>query len=93
MNLKPLSDHIIVRPLAKKEKSTIVLPDTKDEKPETGEVLAVGPGRILDNGTRLKMDVKVGDKIIFKKYAPDEITIEDEDCLVLSESSVVAIVG
>lgn len=95
MNLKPLSDHLIVKPIQEdqKTKSGIVLPDTVDkEKPEQGEVIAVGPGRILDNGNRLEMSVKVGNKVLFKKYSPDEIKIDEEDYLVLSESEVLAIV-
>ncbi len=95
MNLKPLSDHMIVKPVSedKTTKSGIVLPDTVDkEKPEQGEVVAVGPGRALDNGSRLEMAVKVGQKILFKKYSPDEIKVEGEDYLVLSENEVIAIV-
>ncbi|NCP17368.1 co-chaperone GroES [Candidatus Kuenenbacteria bacterium CG_4_9_14_3_um_filter_39_14] len=95
MNLKPLSDHLIVKPIIedKTTKSGIVLPDTVDkEKPETGEVVAVGPGRVLDNGNRLAMSVKVGQKVLFKKYSPDEFKVDDEDYLVLSESDVIAII-
>lgn len=95
MNLKPISDHIIVKPIQEDitTKSGIVLPDTVDkEKPETGEVMAVGPGRVLDNGQRLEMSVKPGQKVLFKKYSPDEFKIEGEEYLVLSESDVIAIV-
>ena len=94
MNLKPLSDHLIVKPVQgdQKTKSGIVLPDTIDkEKPERGEVIAVGEGRVLDNGNRLPMSVKVGNKILFKKYSPDEIKVDGEEYLVLSESDVMAI--
>ncbi len=95
MKLKPLGDHLIVKPtkVDKKTKSGIVLPDTVDkEKPEQGEVIAVGPGRVLDNGNRLPMSVTVGEKILFKKYSPDEIKIEEEEFLVLSESDVMAVI-
>ena len=95
MNLKPLSDHLIVKPIEEDiaTKSGIVLPDTVDkEKPEQGEVVAVGQGRVLDNGNRLPVSVKVGQKVLFKKYSPDEIKIDGENYLVLSESDVMAIV-
>lgn len=95
MKLKPLGDHLIVKPLGedKTTKSGIVLPDTVDkEKPEQGEVVAVGPGKMGDNGARFEMSVKVGNKILFKKYSPDEIKVGGEDFLVLSESDVIAIV-
>jgi chaperonin GroES len=72
--------------------SGIILPDTVDkERPEQGEVIAVGPGRLMDNGQRAAMSVKVGDKVVFKKYSPDEIKIEEKEYLVLSESDVMAI--
>ncbi len=93
MTLKPLTDHLIVKPLKEVKKSGLVLPETAEkEKPERGEVVAVGPGRVLDNGNHLAMSLKVGDKILFKKYAPDEIKIEEEEYLVLSESEVIAII-
>ena len=95
MNIKPLGDKIIVKPQTREEvtKSGIVLPDsTEKERPEQGEVLAVGSGKILDNGQRSEMNVKVGDVIVFKKYSPDEIKIDNEEILVLSESDVIGIV-
>ena len=95
MNLKPLSNNVIVKPLKQEEmtKSGIVLPDTLDkEKPEKGEVVAVGIGRLLDNGQLAKMTVKVGDKVMFKKYSPDEVKVDNEDYLVLSESDIIAII-
>lgn len=93
MNLKPLTDHLIVKPLVKEEKFGIVLPEDAKEKAEKGQVVAVGPGRILDNGQRLEMSIKVGDNIMFKKYAPEEIRVEDEEYFVLSESDVIAIIN
>ena len=98
--LKPLGSHIIVS-AAEKEQVTsfgIILPDTGDkERPERGTVVAVGPGKLLDNGSRETMEVSVGDVVIFKKYAPDEIEVKEEGTtkkyLVLSASDVMAIVA
>lgn len=95
MNLKPLHDHVIVKPIIEKEttKSGIILPDTvSKERPENGEVIAVGPGKTLDNGQKKEMSVKIGDKVMFKKYSPDEIKIDGEDYLVISESDIIAII-
>ena len=94
MNLKPLSDHIVVKPITDSAttKSGIVLPQTiEKERPEQGEVLAVGEGRILDNGNRLPVSVKPGQKIIFKKYTLDEIKIDGVEYLILSESEILVI--
>lgn len=94
MKLRPLGDRIIVMPLAKEEmtKSGIILPDTiSKERPEQGEVMEVGPGRLLDNGTRTPVSLKVGDKVLFKKYSPDEFKMDDKEYLVLSETDVIAI--
>lgn len=93
--LKPLNDHVIVKPLAKEEKtaSGILLPETVNkEKPEQGEVIAVGPGKLLDNGNRSAMSVKVGDKVVFTKYAPNEIKLNEEKFLVLSETDILAVI-
>lgn len=95
MKLKPLGDRLIVEPVNSDEvtKSGIILPDTVDkEKPEKGKVLAIGPGKLLENGTRLPLEVKVGDVVIFKKYSPDEVKVDDKDYLVLSESDIMAVV-
>ena len=92
--LKPLTDHLLVKPLVKEgSKSGLVLPDSEKDRPERGEVIAVGDGRILDNGTRLPMSIKVGDKILFRKYTPDEIKEGAETFLMLSESDVLAIIN
>lgn len=94
MKLRPLNDRLIVKALPKEEvtKSGIILPDTVDkERPEQGEVIAVGPGKLLDDGKRSVMDVKVGDKILFKKYAPDEVKADGQEYLVLSEYDVLAV--
>ena len=93
MKLKPLHDHIIIKPIEEKTLSGIVLPETVDrEKPEKGEVLAIGPGKLLENGQRAPMSVNVGDKIIFKKYSPDEIKVDGEDYFVISEGDVIGII-
>ncbi len=92
VKLQPLGDRIIVRAMEKEEvtKSGIVLPDTAKEKPQEGEVLAVGPGKLTDDGQRLAMDVKVGDKVIYAKYAGTEVKIDDQEYLILRESDVLA---
>lgn len=95
MNLKPLSDRLVVKPLTKEEvtASGIILPDTVEkERPEQGEVVAAGPGRLLENGSTAPMHVKVGDKVVFKKYSPDEVKVEDEEYLVISEADVLAVI-
>lgn len=95
MKLKPLNNQVIVRASSKEEitKSGIVLPDTIDkEKPEQGEVIAIGPGKLSDSGQRLAMTVKVGDQVVFKKYSPDDIKIGDEEYLVINENDILAII-
>lgn len=92
--LKPLADRVVVKPLPKTEtvKGGIVIPDTVEkERPEKGEIIAVGPGKLLDDGKRAPMSVKVGDKVMFKKYGPDEIKIDGVDYLVLDESDIIAL--
>lgn len=94
MKLKPLHDHLVVKPITEDEvtKAGIVLPDTVDkEKPEKGEVVAIGPGKLLDNGQRAPMSVKVGDKVMFKKYSPDEIKVDKVEYLIISESDILGI--
>jgi len=93
MKLHPLGDHVIVKASAedKMTKSGLVLPDTAEkEELEHGEVLAIGPGKLLDNGTRAPMFVKVGDKVILKKYGPDKVKIEGVEYLVAEESDIIA---
>lgn len=96
MNIKPLNGRVIVKPITQEQKtqSGIILPETVDkEKPEQGEVVAVGSGKMLDNGSRAEMTVKVGDKVLFKKYSPDEIKIDGKEVLVLDESDILAILS
>lgn len=94
MKLKPLNDKIIVKPIKEDEVTAtgIVLPQTAEEKPEKGEVLAVGPGKLLENGQRAPMSVKVGDRVIFKKYSPDEIKVDKEEYLIISEDDILAVI-
>jgi chaperonin GroES len=90
--LQPLADRVLVKPIEKEEKtkSGIYLPDTAKEKPQEGEVLAVGPGKMTDDGKRIPMDLKVGDRVIYAKYGGTEIKIDDEDLMILRESDILA---
>lgn len=95
MKLSPISDHIVVKPVSAEEKSAsgIIIPDTvSKERPERGEVISVGPGRQLDNGSVSRMDVKSGQIVLFKKYAPDEVKINGEEFLIIKMEDVMAIV-
>lgn len=95
MNLKPLSDYLIVKPLVDETatKAGILLPQTIDkEKPEKGEVVATGPGKIADSGQVVPMSVKVGQKVMFRKYSPDEIKVDNEEYLVIRETDVLLII-
>jgi chaperonin GroES len=94
MNLKPLHDRLIVRPAAPEEvtKGGIILPDTAKEKPQQGEVLAVGPGKLDDAGKLVPTGVKVGDKVLYGKYSGTEVSLGGEDVLIMRESDVFAIV-
>ncbi len=95
LQLKPLADRVVVKKLEAEEKTAggIVLPDTAKEKPQQGEVLAAGPGKLNDKGTREPMEVKVGDKVLFAKYSGTEVKIEGVDYLILAERDILAIVG
>ena len=92
--LRPLGDRVVIRATAREEmtKSGIVIPDTVKEKPQEGIVLAVGPGRILDDGKREQIDVKKGDKVLYAKYAGTEFKVDDEDLLIVSQKDILAIV-
>ncbi|AFM21080.1 MAG TPA: co-chaperone GroES [Acetomicrobium flavidum] len=95
MQLKPLGDRVVIKVLNQEEKTKggIVLPDTAKEKPQEGEVVAVGSGRVLENGQRLPLEVKVGEKVIFSKYAGTEVKVDDEEYLILSERDILAVVA
>ena len=94
MGLQPLGDRLLVEAISEDEitKAGIILPDTVDkEKPEKGKIVAVGSGRLKDDGTRIALEVKVGDIVFFKKYSPDEIKVDGKEYLILSESDILAI--
>ncbi|MGE5598851.1 MAG: co-chaperone GroES [Bacteroidota bacterium] len=93
MKIKPLGDRVVLRALEEEEKTAggIILPDTAKEKSQKGEVLAVGPGRTLENGTRQAMEVKTGDKVFFAKYAGTEIKVDGEEVTIVRESDILAI--
>lgn len=95
LQLKPLADRVVLKKVDAEEKTAggIVLPDTAKEKPQQGEILAVGPGRVDDKGTRVAMEVKVGDKVLFAKYSGTEIKIDGIEYLILAERDILAVVG
>lgn len=95
MNIKPLSDHVVIEPLKQEEKtkSGIFLPDTAKEKPEQGKVVAVGPGKKNEQGVLIPLEVKVGDIVLFTKYGPNEITVDEKEYLVAREEDILAVIG
>jgi chaperonin GroES len=95
MKIKPLSDHILIEPMKKEEKtkSGILLPDTAEkERPEQGKVIAVGPGRKTDDGKIIPLEVKEGDTVLFTKYGPNEIKVDDKEYLIAREEDILAII-
>ena len=92
--LRPLGDRVVIQPTPREEttKSGIVLPDTAKEKPQEGKILAVGPGRILDDGKREQVDVKEGQKVLYAKYAGTEFKVNEEDLLIVSQKDILAVV-
>ena len=94
MKLKPLGDRLVVKaaPNEEKTKGGLVLPDTVKEKPVEGEVVAVGQGKVLENGTRQPMEVKVGEGVIFSKYSGSEVKVEGKDYLIVRESDILAVI-
>ena len=90
--LQPMADRVLVKPMEKEEmtKSGIYLPDTAKEKPQEGEVIAVGPGKLSDDGKRIAMDLKVGDTVIYAKYGGTEIKVDDDELMILRESDILA---
>jgi len=95
MKVRPLHDRLLVRRIEEKEtaKGGIIIPDTAKEKPQEGKVLAVGNGKVLDNGTKIALEVKAGDKILFGKYSGTEIKIDGEEVLILREDEVLAVLA
>ena len=95
MKIRPLHDRILIERLEEKEEKRggIIIPDTAKEKPQEGKVIAVGAGKVTDEGKRLSLDVKVGDKILFGKYSGSEVKVDDKDYLILREEDILAILG
>lgn len=95
MKAKPLADRVLIKPLETTEmkKGGIIIPDTAKEKPQEGEVMEVGPGRVTDDGKKIVMEVKKGDKVLYGKYSGTEVTIDDVEYLIMRESDILAIVG
>lgn len=93
MNIKPLADRVVVKPLEAEEKKlgNIIIPDTAKEKPMQGEVVAVGPGKMTDAGQTVKMEVKKGDKVLYGKYSGTEVSVDGKDYLIVRESDILAI--
>lgn len=94
MKIKPLGDRVVIKPAEAEErtKGGIILPDTAKEKPVVGEIVAVGPGKVADDGTKIVMEVKVGDKVLYGKYSGTEVTIEGDEYLIMREADIFAIV-
>jgi chaperonin GroES len=95
MKLKPLSDHVVIKPLEAEEKTAggILLPDTAKEKSTRGEVMAVGSGRVLPNGRTIKPSVSVGDIVLYSKYAGSEVKVDGKELKIVQENEILAIVG
>lgn len=94
MNVKPLADRVIVKPLDPDEqkKGSIIIPDTAKEKPQEGEIVAAGPGKVNDAGNKVIMEVKKGDKVLYGKYSGTEVTIDGDEYLIMREGDVLAII-
>ena len=92
VKLQPLADRVVIKPMEREEKTKagIILPDTAREKPQEGDVVAVGPGRLSDDGKPIKMDVKVGDRVVYARYAGTEVKIDDEEYVILRETDILA---
>jgi chaperonin GroES len=95
MQVKPLADRVLIKALEAEEqkKGGIIIPDTAKEKPQQGEVIEVGPGRMTDDGKQVAMEVKKGDKVLYGKYSGTEVTVDDVDYLIMRESDILAVIG
>ena len=95
VNVEPLADRVVVLPLEEEEqmRGGLYIPDTAKEKPQSGEIVAVGPGKLSEEGVRIEPDVKVGQTVLYGKYSGTEVTVEGEDYLILRESDILAILG
>ena len=94
-NIKPLDDRVVVQPLEAEEKTAggIVLPDSAKEKPQQGKVIAMGPGKLLDDGSRAELSVKKGDTVLYGKYSGTEVTVDDKELVIMRESDILAKLG
>jgi chaperonin GroES len=94
MNIKPLADRVVIKPSQAEErtKGGIILPDTAKEKPVIGQIVAVGPGKVTDDGKKIALEVKVGDKVLYGKYSGTEVNVDGEDYLIMREADIFAIV-
>ena len=94
VKVKPLADRVVVKPLdeAEQMRGGLYIPDTAKEKPSQGEIVAVGPGKLSDEGERLELDVEVGDKVLYGKYSGTDVTLDGEEYLILRESDILAII-
>jgi chaperonin GroES len=94
MNVKPLADRIIIKPLEAEQKTAggIIIPDNAKEKPQKGEVLAVGPGKIADSGQKIDMFLKTGDKVLYGKYSGTEVSVDGQELIIMRESDVLAVI-
>jgi chaperonin GroES len=94
MNVKPMEDRVILKPMEAEQKTAggIIIPDNAKEKPQKGEVVAVGPGKVNDKGAKIEMTLKKGDKVLYGKYSGTEITIDGQDYLIVRESDVLAVI-
>jgi chaperonin GroES len=95
VNIKPLADRVVVKPIEDSEemRGGLYIPDTAKEKPQQGEIVAVGPGRVSDEGQRIEMELKQGDKVLYGKYSGTEVTVGGEQYLILRETDVLAVIG
>ena len=93
MKMKPLADRVVIKPSPAEEKTKggIILPDTAKEKPVVGEVVAIGPGKVSDDGKKIPMEIKVGDKVLYGKYSGTEVTVDGEEYLIMREADIFAI--
>ncbi len=95
MKIKPLADRVVVKPVEEKEEvkqGSIIIPDTAKEKPQQGKVIAVGPGKISESGTKINPEVKVGDVVLYGKYSGTEVTVDGEEYLIMRESDILAVI-
>ncbi len=94
MNIKPLADRVVVQPTEAEEQTqgTIIIPDTAKEKPMQGKIVAVGPGKVADSGSKVDLEVKVGDTVLYGKYSGTEVTIDGTDYLIMRESDILAVI-